>query len=124
MNSSIETAISVLGKIKLRPKGRSMLPFLKEKDEVEILLPKGEIKKYDVVLYKHEDLFVLHRVIAVSGDTLKICGDNSPVMEYVKKGDIIGVMKKEKPLKAFLVKCWYELYIKRIYLFIKRKARR
>ena len=49
MNSSIETAISVLGKIKLRPKGRSMLPFLKEKDEVEILLPKGE-KIYKILL--------------------------------------------------------------------------
>lgn len=74
--------------------GHSMEPFLSHhRDTVVISSPEGEIRKYDVVLYPAgAGRFILHRVIAVRGDTLVIRGDNTFVKEYVPREAVIGVL--------------------------------
>ena len=49
-------------------------------------------KKFDVVLYKRNYTYVLHRIIRVLPDTFHIRGDNCYYDEYVKHEDIIGVL--------------------------------
>lgn len=106
--------------LKIKPKGRSMLPFLKEaRNSVVVEAPKRPIKKYDIVLYKYNDVYVLHRVMKTGETAYIICGDNSYVLEKVEKENIIGVVteiisgnRKYSADNVFLklcVKAWYGL---------------
>lgn len=74
--------------------GTSMQPLFKtHRDMVIIKRPEGDLKKYDVALYKDgRGRYVLHRVIKVSEDSYIIRGDNTFVDEYVKKSAVIGVL--------------------------------
>ncbi len=75
--------------------GSSMRPLLRHhRDMVIITPPEGEIKKYDVVLYRRAgDVYTLHRVICVKDDHFVIRGDNTYIREFVPKDKIIGVMQ-------------------------------
>jgi len=72
--------------------GVSMKPFLRDrKDTVVISSVEGKLKKYDVVLYRRKDEYVLHRIIKVLPDSYVICGDNCINAESgIKDADIIG----------------------------------
>lgn len=76
--------------------GYSMSPFLKDRrDTVVILPPPEKIKKYDVVLYRYKERYVLHRVVRVRGDELVMCGDNRTEREYgITVSEIIGVLSE------------------------------
>lgn len=57
--------------------GDSMMPMLRqETDRVIVETPKRKPKKYDVVLYKRGERYVMHRIV-------KVCGKN----RYVIRGD-------------------------------------
>lgn len=72
--------------------GVSMKPFLRDRrDTVVISSVEGRLKKYDVVLYRRKDEYVLHRIIKVLPDSYVICGDNCVNTESgIKDADIIG----------------------------------
>lgn len=73
--------------------GVSMMPLLRQgKDTVQIV--SGVPKKGDVALYclNQGDKCVLHRVIAVKGDTFIFRGDNCVAKEYVPKDKVFGVL--------------------------------
>ena len=54
---------------------------------------QGELKKYDVALYKDShSRYVLHRVIAVRDGYYVMRGDNNFFRETVKKDAVIGVL--------------------------------
>ena len=131
MNDSIKTQLDLFGHLVISPKGTSMLPFLKEnKNSVDIGLPKEPIKKYDIVLYKKDDLYILHRVIKCEEGFFIICGDNSNVLEKIPKQDIIGVVteiisanKKTMANNRFLrfrVMVWYTCGLKKAVMLFKR----
>ena len=75
--------------------GHSMEPFLSHhRDVVVIVRPERELRRLDVVLYpSREGYYILHRIIAVRGDTLVIRGDNTYVKEYVPRSAVIGVLE-------------------------------
>lgn len=75
-------------------RGTSMRPLLRHHRDVVILsVPRGEIRKYDVVLYPGKSgKYILHRVIGFKGDTLVIRGDNTYVRELVDKAEIMAVL--------------------------------
>lgn len=73
-------------------KGDSMRPFLKEDDKVVIVKNNRDIKMYDVVLYKRNNKYMLHRVIDKNGDSLIIRGDNNIYKEEVKNDEILGIL--------------------------------
>lgn len=75
--------------------GRSMYPFLMQGKHRVIIttVNPSEIKKYDVVLYKDSNKkYILHRVIDIDNDILLIRGDNTLVIERVKKSNILGIL--------------------------------
>lgn len=74
--------------------GLSMFPMLRNrKDTVIISSYKGNLKKYDVPLYKRGPNYILHRVVKVLPDSYVICGDNCIKKEYdIHDEDILGVL--------------------------------
>ena len=78
-------------------RGISMLPMLKEGRDISILAPiTEEPKNSDVVLFLRphkDDELVLHRVIKRRGDVLIIRGDNTYHDEFVKRENVLAVLK-------------------------------
>lgn len=91
---SYETLIAAAGSVVIEPRGISMLPFLKEgRDSVRLVSPTAAPRKYDIVLYRVRDEYVLHRIIGFDGDNYIICGDNCRGWERGHgRGDIIAVV--------------------------------
>ncbi|MBQ7363608.1 MAG: S24/S26 family peptidase [Clostridia bacterium] len=90
----MEEELKVHGAYASVTKGVSMRPLFKtDRDMVILEAPRGELKKYDVALYRDgTGKYILHRVIAVKEDHYVIRGDNTYVREYVSKDRIIGVL--------------------------------
>ena len=74
--------------------GNSMLPLFRDrKDTVIIKKVVNELKKYDVVLYRSNGNYVLHRILGKNNDGYIIRGDNCVDYEYgITDSDIIGVL--------------------------------
>ena len=75
-------------------RGCSMQPLFKTNRDVIVLRkPTAELKKYDVALYKTQSgKYTLHRVVRVAPDEYLIRGDNTFVLEHVKKDRILAVL--------------------------------
>lgn len=74
--------------------GKSMEPlFRTHRDMIIVKRAEGELKKYDVALYKTpEGKYILHRVIAVKESEYLIRGDNTYTVEHVKKDAVLAVL--------------------------------
>ena len=76
--------------------GSSMMPFLRHrKDIIEIRKKENErCKRYDIVLYKHANQYILHRVLRVLPDgKYIIAGDNNTFLEKdITDDHILGVV--------------------------------
>jgi hypothetical protein len=76
--------------------GYSMMPLIRQqRDLVEIVKKQpGRCRKYDVVLYRRNGKYILHRILKVLPDSYVIAGDHNYVLEHgVKDDQIIGVLK-------------------------------
>ncbi len=122
--------------------GTSMLPLLRQRrDIIEIRKkPAPRCKKYDVVLYKRGDIYILHRVLKVLPHGYLIAGDNNAFVERdVADEMILGVMTrvirngKSVYPTAFLYRlyvhlwcdCWpLRMFILRGLRRLKRKLRK
>lgn len=84
------------GKVTFTPKGTSMLPMLRDGQDVVILeKPKGKLHLFDVVFYKRDNgQYVLHRVNNFDSDGCYVmCGDNQFIQEHgIRDDQIIAVM--------------------------------
>lgn len=76
--------------------GTSMMPLLRQrKDIIEIRCKNGRSRKYDVVFYKREGKYILHRVLKVFPDGYLIAGDHCTFVERDVTDDmILGIMTK------------------------------
>lgn len=129
---SYETLIAAAGSVVIEPRGISMLPFLKEgRDSVRLVSPTAAPRKYDIVLYRVRDEYVLHRIIGFDGDNYIICGDNCRGWERGHgRGDIIAVVdeiyrngRTEKPhcLKNRIYeRLWCSSLLKRIVMKLRK----
>ena len=92
---TFEELLSNRGYIVYTNKGSSMEPLLRQHQDIIEIRPKGNhrCKKYDVVLYKRGDKYILHRILRVLPDGYIIAGDNNTFLEYdIKDEQIIGIM--------------------------------
>ncbi len=98
-------------------KGFSMYPLFKPGQRVVLDLQHTELKKGDVVaFFVSSELVVLHRVLAIDGDTLICKGDSNAFTDApISKDSVYGVLnmvrlgaEEWKPAEA---------YQKPIYLF-------
>ncbi len=130
INDPMKTMLSIKKELEISPHGISMKPFLKEgRDKVKIQEHKT-LKKYDIVLYKVCDEYVLHRIIGFNKTHYIICGDNARLIEKIEKDRIIGVVtdiirnKKIINTNSFLNKLywflWYCIGLKKVVLFVRR----
>ena len=125
--NNLETKLDKDGFIVSDIKGVSMLPLLKQGiDRVIVSKVTKPLNKYDVVLYKVKNNYVLHRIIDISGEKLTIRGDNCFNNEYVHKKDVLGILTafyhKNGYIEitdSFNKKCYYRAKIK--YLLRKIK---
>jgi len=115
-------------------KGFSMLPFIRGgKDLVELEKAEGEIVKDDIVLFRMNGRYVMHRVLKTDGTQFDIQGDGvwlgheypSREMILAKAVKIIRAGKKEVDPYAKgqlrLVHAWQRLgHLRRYILFIYR----
>lgn len=94
-------------------KGSSMLPLLRDAQDTIIIRKKDTYNKYDIVLYTHNNTYILHRIIRRLDQTFLIRGDNCYYNEYIPDKDIIGVLDEcyrgEK--KINLNSLSYKLYV-------------
>ena len=114
--------------------GCSMLPLLRQRrDIIEIRPIKSHPKKYDVVLYKRNDRYILHRIIKVLPDGYVIAGDHNTFKEYDVTDDmILGVMTRvirdgktitpDQPGYKFYYHLWVDFYPVRV-LILKGKGK-
>ena len=115
--------------------GYSMMPLLRQcKDIIEIRPLTRRAKKYDVILYKRRNSYVLHRVLKVCHDgKYIIAGDHNTFKEYdVTDEMILGVMVKfirdGKTINPnniwykFYYHIWVDFYPIRVYI-LKGKAK-
>ena len=132
---SFKELLSDRGYIIYTCKGTSMMPLLRQHRDIIEIRPKGDhrCKKYDVVLYKRGENYILHRILRVLPDGYIIAGDNNTFLEYgIKDEQIFGVMVRvirdgkeirmtDKKYRLY-VHIWCDFYpVRMILLRIKRK---
>ena len=81
--------------VELPPRGRSMLPLLREGRDSVILSPvTGRLRRYDIPFYRRPDgTYVLHRVVGFDGEGYVLSGDNQFVLEHgIGDADLIAVV--------------------------------
>ena len=79
------------------PVGVSMWPMLRNRHDVMMVVSaSGELRRYDVALYRRGEEYVLHRVVGHYENGSKkgyvICGDNCVTLEYVPRDNVLGVL--------------------------------
>ncbi len=117
-----EEYLESYGRLTYRFSGVSMKPMLRQgKDSFTVVKKTVErCKKYDVVLYRRGEQYVLHRVVKVLPKGYVILGDNCLNKEKnIREEQILGVMESftrgEKQISA--ENFWYKLY-SRIWYFL------
>lgn len=97
--------------------GTSMMPLLRARKDVIEIRRKGEerCRKYDVVLYKRGNKYILHRILRVLPDgRYLIAGDNNAFLERDITDDrILGVMTRVVRNGKNITpdNFWYKLYV-------------
>ena len=132
---SFEELLETKGYIVYRTVGYSMLPLLRQKRDIVEIRPKGaeRCRKNDVVLYKRNNNYILHRILEVCPNGYIIAGDNNTFLERdISDNQILGIMRsivrngKKINMDSIryraYVHIWCDLYPARI--FILRTIRR
>lgn len=61
--------------VKFTVSGNSMMPWIRSYKDQVLLVPVDKVKKGDIVLYKTEEKYILHRVYRVKNEYMFIMGD-------------------------------------------------
>lgn len=80
--------------VTINVKGYSMRPFLEHCRDKVRLAPFTDLKVGDAVLAEiSPDVYVLHRIMNIDGDTVRLMGDgNLSGMEVCRKADVVGMV--------------------------------
>ena len=94
--SSFEEELERNGSLVFTNKGRSMMPLLRQDRDLMVIEKKGpeRCKKYDVVLFKRGEKYVLHRILKVREKDYWVVGDNCFAGDKVRDEQILGVLKQ------------------------------
>ena len=91
---SYEDLLREEGKVITHAVGSSMKPLLNDRESIIILEPVDCVppRRGDVVLYRMNGLYILHRVLQVRPDEYLIRGDNTWVKEHVPKEALLATL--------------------------------
>ena len=90
----VRQMLALSGQACVRVTGTSMQPLLRHLRDSVILVPPGDIRRGDIVLFdRRNGRYALHRIIQVSEGTFVMAGDNQWHMEMDLPFDqIVGVV--------------------------------
>lgn len=113
---SFEDVLNKQGYLVYTNMGFSMMPLLRQKKDIIEIHKKGpgRCKKYDVVLYKRKERYVLHRILRVLPEGYLIAGDHCTFVERdIRDANIIGVMTRVLRNGKYITpdNIWYRLYV-------------
>ncbi len=96
--------------------GRSMMPLLRQRRDIIEIRKKGpeRCKKYDAVLYKRKNKYILHRILKVLPKGYLIAGDHNTFVERdITDENILGVMTRviRSGRDIYMDNPWYRLYV-------------
>ena len=132
--SSFEDELEQNGSLVFPNKGTSMMPLLRQNRDLMVIEKKGpeRCKKYDAVLFKRGDSYVLHRILKVREKDYWIVGDNRRTGDYVRDEQILGVLtqvvrdgrtiRATDPGYQLYVHLWCDLFPLRSALLLAREA--
>lgn len=136
MSTSFEEELEKHGSIVFTNKGVSMMPLLRQDRDLMVIEKKGpgRCAKYDVVLFKRGEKYVLHRILQVREKDYFVAGDNCRRGESVSDGQILGVLtqvvrngkviKPEDKAYQRYVHLWCDLFpLRQGLLFVRDGAR-
>ena len=80
--------------VTIRPKGDSMLPFIRsDRDNVTLERVTRPLRVGDIVLFRCNERYVLHRIYGIGKDGLTLMGDGNLVgQEHCSESDVIGIV--------------------------------
>lgn len=113
---TFEEILSERGHIVYTNVGHSMMPLLRQNHDIIEIHPKeeGRCKKYDIVLYKRGEMYVLHRILKVLSKGYIIAGDNNAFVERdITDEKIIGVVTRiiRDGKEIYMGELGYRLYV-------------
>ncbi len=132
--SSFEEELERSGSLVFTNKGRSMMPLLREDRDLMVIKRKGpeRCKKYDAVLFKRGERYVLHRILQVREKDYYIVGDNCRKGEYVRDEQILGVLtqvvrdgktiNRDDPAYQLYVHLWCDAFPLRVGILSLRRG--
>ena len=130
--TSFEEELDRSGSIVFTNKGVSMMPLLRQDRDLIVIEKKGpqRFQKYDVVLFKRGQQYVLHRILEVREHDYFIAGDNCRTGEYVRDEQILGILTQvvrdgktitpDDPAYQRYVHLWCDFYPLRSGIFFLR----
>ncbi len=125
---AIDEVLASGGEFHLYPKGKSMLPLLKQERDSVILKRSIDVpaKKHDIAFYRRNDgHFVLHRVMRIEDDgTYTMCGDNQTALEKGIQGEQIIAYVSTIYRKGKKVETENTLYLKYVFWWTKMPLRK
>lgn len=91
----VESALKNGNQVKIRVVGRSMEPFLIENKDTVVLDPilSRLLHRGDVILFKTDHVYYLHRIIRIRKDQIVLCGDGIyQSVEKVPINNALGIL--------------------------------
>ncbi|MBP5241820.1 MAG: S24/S26 family peptidase, partial [Bacteroidales bacterium] len=75
--------------------GISLNPLLQEGRDYLLLAPLARdvpLHRYDVVLFRYGDTYLLHRIRKINGETLVTRGDAINSVETLRRSDVVAIL--------------------------------
>ena len=113
---TFEEMLETRGYIVYTNVGHSMMPLLRERRDIIEIRKKedGRYRKYDVVLYKRGEKYILHRILRVLPKGYLIAGDNNAFVERdITDEKILGVLVRviRNGKEITPENRWYRVYV-------------
>ena len=70
--------------------GFSMYPLIKQREDILYIKKSDIYRKGDIILYKYNDKYILHRIIKIKGNTVTTAGDYNYFID--KKIDVSSIL--------------------------------
>ncbi|PRD52037.1 S24 family peptidase [Sphingobacterium gobiense] len=132
--SIVRQRLDVGDRVRIPVVGKSMEPFLLERDEVLLKTANtAEIAIGDIVLAQWGQKYMLHRVVRKKGASVWLAGDNNLVqLERIVTEDIVAILVEARRdgrrllvsglFSKMLGMCWYYLRLpRRVVVAIRRR---
>jgi len=88
--------------------GYSMYPTIKNGDLLVVVLktsPYYHPEVGDILVYKHDNFYIAHRLLQIGNNFYIVKGDNNEYFEKISEDDIIGEVIETIPQENFIA-CW------------------